>query len=140
MRCASALCAPSPPARGQFPEESARAQSDYDCWVLYGSVPAAAAASQACKSQLDRSLPHLEQVERPRRRLRRRSPPAPPAPPAPAPVAQADHTVYFDFDSWTLTAEDLSVITQVINTARAGGQSHITIVGHTDTSARGLQP
>ena len=59
----------------------------------------------------------------------------------PAPAASAgrrarpaDFTVYFDFDSWTLTAEDLKVITDVINTARAGGQTHITIVGHTDTS------
>ena len=59
-----------------------------------------------------------------------------PAPVATAPVAPppSDYTVYFDLDSWTLTAEDLAVITNVINTARAGGQSHITIVGHTDTS------
>ena len=49
-------------------------------------------------------------------------------------AAPSDYTVYFDLDSWTLTAEDLAVITNVINTARAGGQSHITIVGHTDTS------
>jgi len=74
-------------------------------------------------------------------------PPAPPPPPtpvtsapvsAPAPTptsaAPSDYTVYFDFDSWTLTAEDLAVITNAINTARAGGQSHITVVGHTDTS------
>ena len=46
----------------------------------------------------------------------------------------SDFTVYFDFDSWTLTAEDLTVLTNVINTARAGGQSRITVVGHTDTS------
>ena len=40
----------------------------------------------------------------------------------------------FDFDSWTLTAEDLTVITNAIDTARTGGQTHITVVGHTDTS------
>ncbi len=65
-----------------------------------------------------------------------------PTPPRPVPVTTApvaapppsDYTVYFDFESWTLTAEDLAVITNVINTARAGGQSHIIIVGHTDTS------
>ena len=55
--------------------------------------------------------------------------------PRPSPRrAPSDYTVYFDLDSWTLTAEDLAVITNVINTARAGGQSHITVVGHTDTS------
>ena len=63
---------------------------------------------------------------------------APVASPAPSQPAASDFTVYFDFDSWTLTAEDLAVITNVINTARAGGQTHITVVGHTDTSGRRL--
>jgi Na+/pantothenate symporter len=43
-------------------------------------------------------------------------------------------TVYFDWDSWKLTAEQLKVLTDVINSARAGGQTNIIIVGHTDTS------
>jgi len=28
--------------KDQFPEQAARAQADYDCWVLYGTVPTAA--------------------------------------------------------------------------------------------------
>ncbi len=118
--------------KDQFPEQAARAQTDYDCWVLYGTVPSAAAASQACKTSLDSSLMKLETAARP----------APPmAAPAPAPVASApapapssDFTVYFDFDSWTLKAEQLKVLDDVIATARSGGQANITIVGHTDTS------
>ena len=124
--------------KDQFPEQAARAQADYDCWVLYGTVPSAAAASQACKSSLDGSLLRLETAARP-------APVTPvpmPAPvtsapvPAPvqAPVASSDFTVYFDFDSWTLKAEQLKVLTDVINTARSGGQANITVVGHTDTS------
>jgi OOP family OmpA-OmpF porin len=119
--------------KDQFPEQAARAQADYDCWVLSAAVPTAAAAAQACKSSLDGSLLALENAERPALPV-----PAPaPAPVATAPVAApapSDFTVYFNFDSWTLTAEDLTVITNVINTARSGGQTHITIVGHTDTS------
>ncbi len=117
----------------QFPEQAARAQADYDCWVIYGNEPAAMAASKACKTALDTSLVRLETAARP-------APPPPPAP-MPAPVAAApapapanDFTVYFDFDSWTLKAEQLTVLDQVIATARTGGQSNITIVGHTDTS------
>ena len=93
--------------------------------------------AQACRSALSSSLLALENAARP-------APPPPPAPvtsapvsaPAPSPTSAtpSDYTVYFDLDSWTLTAEDLTVITNVINTARAGGQSHITVVGHTDTS------
>jgi outer membrane protein OmpA-like peptidoglycan-associated protein len=125
--------------KARFAEEAARAQSDYDCWILFSMVPSAAPNAAACKSQLDQSLPRLETVLRP-------APPPMPAPaPAPAPVAQApipapapaqsnDFTVYFDFDSWTLTAENLTVLTNVINSARSGGQSRINVVGHTDTS------
>lgn len=122
--------------KDQYPEQAARAQADYDCWVIYGTVPSAAAASQACKTALDSSLVRLEASARPA------PPPTPPAPvapepaPAPAPAAQVNNvfTVYFDFDSWTLKAEQLKVLTDVINTARTGGQSNIIIVGHTDTS------
>ena len=120
--------------KDQFPEQAARAQADYDCWVLYGSVPTAAAASQACKTALDSSLMRLETAARPA------PPPAPvpapvPAPaPAPAPAAPADFSVYFDFDSWTLKAEQLKVLDNVIATARSGGQANINVVGHTDTS------
>jgi len=119
----------------QFPEQAARAQADYDCWVVYGTVPAAAAAGQACKSALDTSIVALENAARP-------APPpptaelsAPPsAAPAPAQAAKSTFTVYFDFDSWTLKAEQLTVLDDVIGTARTGGQANITVVGHTDTS------
>jgi outer membrane protein OmpA-like peptidoglycan-associated protein len=124
--------------KDQFPEQAARAQADYDCWVLYSTVPSAGAASQACKTALDSSLLRLETAARPA------PPPAPTPVPAPVPAsapapAQAapisnNFTVYFDFDSWTLKAEQLKVLTDVINTARSGGQSNIIIVGHTDTS------
>ena len=129
--------------KARFAEEAARAQSDYDCWILFSMVPTAASNATTCKSQLDQSLPALEAALRPA------PPPPPPAPPVPppAPVSQApvpppastptpagDFTVYFEFDSWTLTAENLTVLTNVINTARAGGQSRINVVGHTDTS------
>src|SRR3954464_9559644 len=90
--------------KDQFPEQAARAQADYDCWVLYGTVASAGAASQACKTSLDSSIVRLETAARP-------APPPPvssaPVPaPVSAPAAQTnDFTVYFDFDSWTLKAE-----------------------------------
>ncbi|HUE65114.1 MAG TPA: OmpA family protein [Rhizomicrobium sp.] len=126
--------------KDQFPEQAARAQADYDCWVIYATVSSAAPASQACKTALDSSLLRLETSARP-------APPPVPAPapapipapvpaPAPAPAAQTNNvfTVYFDWNSWKLTAEQLKVLTDVINSARAGGQTNIIIVGHTDTS------
>ena len=113
-----------------FPDQAARAQADYDCWVLERGAANLASDAQACRTAFSTSLVALENAGRPA--------PARPAPVAVAPVAPpaapADYTTYFDLDSWSLTAEDLAVITNVINTARAGGQSRITVVGHTDTS------
>ena len=127
--------------KNTVPDQAARAQTDYDCWILDSNVAAMAPAAQACRTALDGSLLALENAARPAPPppVARVAPLAPIAPPPPAaPVAAAappaEYTVLFNFDSWTLTAEDLTVITNVINTARAGGQSRITVVGHTDTS------
>jgi OOP family OmpA-OmpF porin len=118
--------------KDRFPEQAARAQADYDCWILDSNVTSMIPAAQACRSAFDGSLLALERAARPA------PPPAPafvpPPPPPPAPAAPREFTAMFEFDSWTLTAEDLTVITNAIDTARAGGQTHITVVGHTDTS------
>ncbi|MEY4964583.1 MAG: hypothetical protein RL274_166 [Pseudomonadota bacterium] len=120
--------------KDQFPDQAARAQVDYDCWILYGTVPGAGAASQACKTSLDSSLIRLETAARPAPPAPAYTPPPPAPAPLPAPAPAPDFTVYFDFDSWTLKAEQLTVLTNVINSARTGGQTNINIVGHTDTS------
>jgi outer membrane protein OmpA-like peptidoglycan-associated protein len=113
--------------RSKAPEDAARAQADFDCWLMNAHVEDQKAASDACRRSLDSSLTRLEADLNPA--------------PAPAPVAAsaptapaADYTVYFDWDSWTLTAEDLTTISAAIDAARRGQQSHIIVVGHTDTS------
>ncbi len=112
--------------RDKFPVDAARAQVDYDCMIMNARVTATMPAAATCARSLQATLAQLEHDLNP----------APP--PAPTPVAtaapSADYTVYFDFDSWTLSGEDLTVLQNAINTARAGGQSRIVIVGHTDTS------
>ena len=118
--------------KDQFPDEAARAQADFDCWVVDSGASNLLAEAQACRAALNNSLVALENASRP---VPPRPAPVQAAPvAAPPPPPPSDYTVYFDLDSWTLTAEDLTVITNAINTARAGGQSRITVVGHTDTS------
>jgi len=117
--------------KDRFPDQAARAQADYDCWIMDGNVPTMSAAAQTCKMALDGSLLALENAVRPPPPPV--APPAPPAPPPPPPAQPSNYTVLFDFDSWTLKAEELTVITDAIKAARAGGQSHIVVVGHTDT-------
>jgi OOP family OmpA-OmpF porin len=108
--------------KDRFPQDAARAQTTFDCWALNRTVQSQLAAAEQCHSQFESALARLETLLRP---------PPPPPPPVAAP---ADYTVYFDFDSWTLTGEQLTVLQNAINTARAGRQSRITVVGHTDTS------
>ncbi|HEY2070552.1 MAG TPA: OmpA family protein [Rhizomicrobium sp.] len=116
--------------RAKAPVDAARAQADFDCWILNGHVDSQHAAAEACHRSFGASMARLESDLNPA------PAPAPtPAPVASAPMAPAaNYTVYFDWDSWTLTAEDLTTITEAINAARAGQQSHIIVVGHTDTS------
>lgn len=128
-------------AKDTAPAQAARAQADYDCWVIASALPSAVSMGQACRGSLEGSIAALEGGRPPVQQQQTFVPPPAPVQPAPvqpapvaAPAPASDYTVYFDFDSWTLTAEDLKVITDVINTARTGGQAHINIVGHTDTS------
>ncbi|MEI9991050.1 MAG: OmpA family protein [Rhizomicrobium sp.] len=110
--------------KDRFPADAARAQTDFDCWMLNSAVESQAGAAAQCRASFDRSIARLENDRRPVA-----------ATPEPAPVApSSDYTVYFDFDSWSLSGEQLGVLQKAIATARAGGQSHITVVGHTDTS------
>ena len=115
--------------RDKAPDAAARIQADYDCWIMNGRIESQKSSSAQCRRSLDASMAAVE------RALNMTAAPAPDAAAlAPAPVAQADYTVYFDWDSWTLTAEDMAAIQQSVDAARRGQQSRITIVGHTDTS------
>jgi OOP family OmpA-OmpF porin len=106
----------------KFPEDAARAQVEFDCWMLNGRVATQAEAARQCRAGFDSAINQLEHELNPA------PPPPPPAPPS------ANYTVYFDLNSWNLSGEQLTVLQQAIATARAGGQAHITIIGHTDTS------
>lgn len=66
--------------RDKAPEHAARAQADYDCWVMNARSSRLQHASQACRRSLTASLARLEQDL---------VPPPPPAnaPPTPAPTA-----------------------------------------------------
>jgi len=146
------------PGRDTFPRDAARAQADYDCWNLNAAVASQANAAAQCEQSLTVTLARLENevhndagaaaptpAPQPTASATDSSAPdaapaAAPTPPpqssaAPQPSAQlAGSNVYFGFDSWMLTADDMRVIEDTIDTARAGGQPKIYVVGHTDTS------
>jgi len=108
--------------RGKFPADAARAQVQYDCWVMNARVDSLRSASAQCRRGLDAALSQLEHELNPVTVTTTTT------------TTSADYQVYFDLNSWDLKAEQLTTLQQAIATARAGGQSRITIVGHTDTS------
>lgn len=110
--------------KDSFPRDAARAQTDFDCWMLNATVDSQLGAAGQCRASFGNAIDKLE------RDLRPVAAPPPPAAAAPS----SNYTVYFDFDSWTLSGEQLTVLQQAIDAARAGRQSHITVVGHTDSS------
>jgi OOP family OmpA-OmpF porin len=108
----------------KFPDDSARAQVEYDCWIMNGRVASQHDASLECRRGLDAALAQLEHEINP----------APVVTTMTTTTISANYQVYFDLNSWNLSAEQLTVLQQAIAAARAGQQAHITIVGHTDTS------
>lgn len=126
--------------RDKAPEDAARAQADYDCWIMNRRVPGLAAASQSCRRSVTASLAKLERDLNP---AAPSTPSAPETAPAPAPTvtappapaaATAEFTVSFGFRSAKLEPEQLSVVAQAIAAARNGRQSRISVVGHSDSA------
>ncbi|HEY2033340.1 MAG TPA: OmpA family protein [Rhizomicrobium sp.] len=110
--------------RGKFPADAARAQVQYDCRIMDARVESLRNASAQCRRGLDAALTQLEHELNPVIITTTTT----------TITTPADYQVYFDLNSWDLKAEQLTTLQQAIATARAGGQSRITIVGHTDTS------
>lgn len=125
--------------RDKAPEDAARAQADYDCWILNRRVPEAANAAQICRRSVTHSLAKLERDLNPSAATEYSAPASAPAPspapapapaPAAAPAAGSDFTVPFDGRSSRLNAAGLAVVTDAINAARAGHQARIAVVGY----------
>lgn len=149
--------------RTDYPRDAARAQADYDCWMLNSTVASQAGAAAACRRSLSVTLPRLEAevqsgpaepaaasggtatpqtsqaqmpaAPTPDAQASAASAPAAQAsaPQASASVAKASYTVTFDFDSWHLDAAAMGVLQKAIAEARAGGEPKIAVVGHSDT-------
>jgi len=46
--------------RASNPDDAARAQADYDCWVMNATLPVQDASSKQCRESLETTLPALE--------------------------------------------------------------------------------
>jgi OOP family OmpA-OmpF porin len=105
------------------PKESARAQAMFDCWIQEQEENDNPADVAACMNGFNEALAKVEGMR--------------PAMKAKAPIKKmmdlpAPYTVYFDFDSFDLTATGAAVIKEAAKAsleAKAGG---VVVTGHTD--------
>ena len=105
------------------PKESARAQAMYDCWIQEQEENDNPADVAACMNGFNEVLAKVEGMR--------------PAIKAKAPMKKmmdlpAPYTVYFDFDSFDLSATGAAVIKEAAKAtmkAKAGG---VVVTGHTD--------
>ncbi len=103
--------------RSKAPEDAARAQAMYDCWIEQATENIQPKHIQACR---DAYMTAIAKVE------------AALVPAPPAAVVPSDYLVFFDFDSSTLTPEGVDIVNAAAAGATAPG-TNIMVIGFTDT-------
>lgn len=107
------------------PAESARAQAMFDCWMQEQEENTQQEHIDACRTAFDEALAKVEGMR----------PPLVAAAPAASPAGlPGPYVVYFDFDSFDLSATGEAVIKQAAASGKAAGAKSVTVTGHTDTA------
>lgn len=102
------------------PAESARAQAMFDCW-LQEEEDGPKKDADACKAAFDEALNKIPGMR-----------PSVSAAPAKAGKMPGPFVVYFDFDSFDLSAVGEAVVKQAAEAAMASGASKVVVTGHAD--------
>lgn len=127
-------------AREVAPEQSARAQAKFDCWIEQQEENWDDGDASSCKSQFMEAMNALEgMVQAP--------PPAPEPQPMLEPIAEpiidasqpmapenAVYLVFFNWDSTELTSGAMNVLDAVAQEVAANPPNRINLIGHADTS------
>jgi OmpA-OmpF porin, OOP family len=113
-------------AKDWAPLEAAKAQAMFDCWLEQQEEGDQQKHIDACKIAFDEAMSKIYKMR-----------PRPMAQPASAPKMMpmpSPYTVYFDFDSFDLSATGAAVIKEAAKAGLDAGAKGVTITGHTDKS------
>ncbi len=113
-------------AKDYAPLEIARAQAMFDCWMQEQEEGDQQEHIDACKNAFDAALNKASGMRPPLK-------PAAAAAPMPAKPLPGPFVVYFDFDSFELSATGAAVAKEAAEAALAAGASKVIVTGHTDT-------
>jgi OmpA-OmpF porin, OOP family len=106
-------------ARDAHPQDAARAQARFDCWVEEQEENHEDDKIAACKNDFMAAMDALEKKQT--------------AAAAPA-LTPANYTVYFDWDKYFIRPDGQAVINQVLADAAKHAPSSVSVTGHTDLS------
>lgn len=99
-------------ARARVPEDAARAQGRFDCWVEQQEENHQLDHIAACREEFLAALEKLKVT--------------------PAPMAPDRFTVYFDFDRSNIRPDAQAVLNDVVSAAQREGVSEFSLTGHAD--------
>ena len=104
-------------ARDAKPQDAARAQARFDCWVEEQDENHEDDKIAACKNDFMAAMDALEKKQMAQTM---------------APMSPANYTVYFDFDKSVINPAGQVVINQVLADASKHAPSSVSVTGHTD--------
>ena len=104
-------------ARDAKPQDAARAQARFDCWVEEQDENHEDDKIAACKNDFMAAMDALEKKQMAETM---------------APMSPANYTVYFDFDKSVINPAGQVVINQVLSDASQHAPSSVSVTGHTD--------
>lgn len=119
-------------ARSRMPQQAARAQGRFDCWLEQeeeGNQPADIAA---CRNEFFSLLAELEAGMAPAPQPEPEPRPEPAPEPEPEAMAPESVTAYFGFDDASLTGDAMEKLREAAEEARGREDLSISITGHAD--------
>lgn len=110
-------------AKDWAPLEAAKAQAMFDCWLQEQEEGDQPKDIDVCKSAFDAAMAKLDKMR-----------PRPMAKPAMKKMMAlpGPYTVYFDFDSFDLSATGAAVIKEAAKAGMEAGATGVVVTGHTD--------
>ncbi|MGJ3259242.1 MAG: OmpA family protein [Rhodospirillales bacterium] len=112
-------------AKDFAPLEIARAQAMFDCWMQEQEEGDQQEHIDACKNAFNAALDKAIGMRPPLKPAMEKSMPAKPL--------AGPFVVYFDFDSFDLSATGAAVVKEAAEAAKSGDAGKVVVTGHTDT-------
>ncbi len=114
-------------AKEKIPDQAARAQAMYECWMEEQEENIQPDDIAACRAAFEEALVQIADALNPPRMAAAPEPEPAPLPPVPGPFV-----VYFEFDSFDLDDKAMAVIKSASAAAKAAKITGVVVTGHTD--------